>query len=339
MAGDMTILHHLTAPPPRVTGSDAVFQEVDLLIHTFGGETINRYPFETPSRFWPKQLYGLHNLRAARTLEAQAEVNHIWFAMLHPFAFLRFLKKPVVYSVTAGLPSTPPPPFLLQRLRLIVVNNERDKAQLDRWGVRNSRLIIPGIDPARFRESAAAADGGFTLLAASAPWTRGQIRSKGWEALVECAARIPDLRLILLLRGWLEVEVKNLVADRGVASRVEVIDEQADVGALLDRSHAAVVLAENSRLVKAWPHSLLEAMAAGRPVLVSRAIPMAGYVDAQRCGVTAEHLDPVEIMRAIAALRDGYATFRMNATTAARRDFDRQRMLDRWAATYAECRR
>lgn len=338
MAGDMTILHHLTAPPPRVAGSDAVFQEVELLTSSFGGEAINRYPFETPSRFWPKQLYGLHNLRAARALEARAETNHIWFAILHPFTFLRFLDKPIVYSVIARLQATPPPPSLLRRLRLIVVNNERDKTLLDRWGVRNSRLIAPGIAPAFFRETAPPADGGFTLLAASAPWTRGQIRSKGWEALVEVARRTPDLRLILLLRGWLAVEITNLVADRGISSRVEVFDGEAAVGALLDRSHAAVVLAGNERLVKAWPHSLLEAMAVGRPALVSRAIPMAGYVEAQRCGAVAENLDPAEIARAIAVLRDNYASFRANAAAAARRDFDQQRMLSNWSEVYAECR-
>lgn len=334
----MTVLHHLTAPPPRVAGSDAVFQEVEFLIGSFGGDAVVRYPFETPSRFWPKQFYGLHNLAEARKLEEAADLNHVWFAMLYPFAFLRFLRKPVVYSVVAGLQDTPPPLPLLQNLRLIVVDNARDKEQLDRWGVRNGRLIPPGIAPSFFRESAPPADGGFTLLAASAPWTRGQIGSKGWAALVEVARRTPDLRLILLLRGWLSVEITNLVAESGVASRVEVFDGEADVGALLDRSHAAVVLAANRRLVKAWPHSLLEAMAAGRPALVSRAIPMADYVEAQRCGAVAENLDPAEIARAIAALRDNYAFFSANAAAAARRDFDQQRMLASWSEVYTECR-
>jgi len=43
--------------------------------------------------------------------------------------------------------------------------------------------------------------------------------------------------------------------------------------------HAAITLADREGIIKVYPHSLLDALAAGKPVLVSRAIPMADYVE------------------------------------------------------------
>jgi len=334
----MTVLHHLTAVPPRLAGTDAVFQDVAALLQHFDGAIANRYPLRIPTRIWPKQFYGLHDLRHVRQMEAEATVNHIWFAMLYPFAFLRFLAKPVIYSVTAGLQNYPPPARFMHSLRMIIIDNERDRGQLDAWGLRNYRMIRPGIDLTRFAEAPVPTGREFVLLAASAPWTRGQIRSKGWRSLLDVASRMPDLRLVLLLRGWLGAEIKRMVSKQGLTARVEIIDGKVDVGRLMARTHAAVVLAENSKLVKAWPHSLLEAMAVGRPVVVSQAIPMSDYVAQSQCGVVAADCSADTVFGAIERLRNDYDCLQVNAATCARRDFDRAAWVQAWRDVYS-CQR
>ena len=41
----MSVLYLLTAPPPSLEDTDAVFQEVARLRATFGGETVSLFPF------------------------------------------------------------------------------------------------------------------------------------------------------------------------------------------------------------------------------------------------------------------------------------------------------
>ena len=79
------------------------------------------------------------------------------------------------------------------------------------------------------------------------------------------------------------------------------------------RVHAAAVLAGRPGLVKAYPHSLLEALAAGRPVVVSGGNPMAAYVRDTGCGRVLARLDATELVTAIGALRRDYETYRARA--------------------------
>ena len=190
----------------------------------------------------------------------------------------------------------------------IVVSNERDQATLHHWGLENTRLIRPGIDTSRFIPAQPPTGPGFTLLFGSAPWSEPQFRSKGVEALLAAAEARPDLRLVFLWRGLLFEEMQARVAQRGLQARVEVINRQVDVNEVLARAHAAVVLAEDATLVKAFPHSLLESLAAGRPVLVSRALPMADYVERVGCGQVVEVVSSEGVLEALARLEVDYET-------------------------------
>ena len=93
-----------------------------------------------------------------------------------------------------------------------------------------------------------------------------------------------DVRLVFLWRGVLLPELVARVRRFEVSERVEILRDRVDVSEVLARVHAAVVLAGQPGLVRAYPHSLLEALAAGRPVLVSDGNPMAEYVRATGCG-------------------------------------------------------
>ena len=94
---------------------------------------------------------------------------------------------------------------------------------------------------------------------------------------------------------------------------------------MLRRVHAAVVLAGRPGLVKAFPHSLLEALAAGRPVLVSEGNPMAEYVRETGCGRVVPRLAAADLLEAIRLLRLDYATCRARAVDVGQRDFSQER--------------
>jgi glycosyltransferase involved in cell wall biosynthesis len=301
-------------------------QEVDLLRARFGGEVLYLRPSWRARARYPRPLLGLHRLTAIRRLDRHVDLHHVYAPQLFWLPLLWFVKRPVVYTVTAGVgPGRRMPPVAyLRRLGAIVVPSRTDLEALSRRGLGNARLIRPGIDVTRFVDTPVPPGPEFVLLSGSAPWTREQFRTKGVDALLEVARGMPDVRLVFLWRGVLLPELVARVRGLELSERVEILGDWVDVSQVLTRVHAAVVLAGRPGLVKAYPHSLLEALAAGRPVLVSDGNPMAEYVREMGCGRVVPGLREADLIEAIRGLRQSYAAYRTRAHEVGRRDFSQE---------------
>lgn len=316
MAGEpiVNILYLTTAPAPAVPGTDALFQELDALRMAFGGELAYLYPLRRPTVLMPPALLGLQHVFHAPSWNARFDLFHVYGSVLKDMPFLRLLRKPIVFTAAAGLGSGGLQASALRRLAGLVVSSE---AEWDRVPVAmRSRvhLIRPGIDRARFTSvPPAPAAPPFTVLVGSAPWTPAQFASKGVVALLDALKRMDDLRLVFLWRGWHREMLDRLMAERGVADRCEVRDGWVDVPQVIARCHAAVVLAAQPKLVKAYPHSLLEALAAGRPVLASDTLGMARHLQETGCGVVVRGVEADAVVAALAELRAGYADYARKA--------------------------
>jgi glycosyltransferase involved in cell wall biosynthesis len=269
-------------------------------------------------------------------LEPKADLCHLYNAELYYFPLLRFIRKPVVYTVVSGLgrddriPSTD----VLRRLKGIVVPSVEDRERLKQRGLDNVHMFRPGIDVSRFEQTPPATGPEFVLMAGSAPWTRKQFRTKGVNALLQVAQRMPSLRLVFLWRGWFTEEIRRRVNALGLADRVEIHTKRVDVNQVLSRAHAAVVLADKQKLVKAYPHSLLEALACGRPVLVSHRIAMADYVRKAGCGEVVQSLEPSDLLHAIQRLSENYEEHRINACRVGRTDFSQKDLVKSYQDLY-----
>jgi glycosyltransferase involved in cell wall biosynthesis len=338
----MNILFHLTSPWPRIPGTDAVLQEMEALRLRYGGEILQLYPWRQPSRIFPKQLYGIHQVCALRRLEKTTALHHFYYATLYPFPWLFRLRRPLVYSVVSGVGSAfgKNCPDWLRRVHTIVTPNPRDEALLKSWPDIRYRLIRPGIDVERFSHTPYALDRELVLLVGSAPWIPRQFREKGIDLLLDMAAQgtIP-VRLVFLWRGWLVNELKRRVTRRFLAPRVEIINEQTDVTRVLARVHATVVLAGSEKLVKAFPHSLMESLAAGKPVLVSSCLPMADYVREVRCGEVVSSLTSEALMETVRRLMDNYSARQKAALARGKADFALEPMLKAYGEIYDESAR
>jgi glycosyltransferase involved in cell wall biosynthesis len=312
-----------------VPGTDAVVQEVDWLRARFGGEVLSLRPSWRARARYPRPLLGLHRLGAVRQLDRQVDLHHVYAPQLYWLPLLWLVRRPVVYTVTAGVGDgrRMPPAAFLRRLGAIVVPGRGDLEALHRRGLRNARLIRPGIDAARFADTPPPPGPAFVLVSGSAPWTREQFRTKGVDALLEAARAIPDLALVFLWRGVLLPELVARVRHHALSDRVEILSERVDVGPVLARAHAAVVLAERPGLVKAYPHSLLEALAAGRPVVVSDGTPMADYVRETGCGRVVPRPGVTGLIEAIRELRQDYDAYRARARAVGPRDFSLEDFL------------
>lgn len=333
----MNILFHLTSPSPPIPGTDAVFQEIEALRRRFGGECLQFYPFRRPSRIFPKKLYGLHQRRALRRKEPAVDLHHLYYATLYPFPWLRALRKPLIYSAVTGVGAHIERGYAdwMKTVHTIVSCNPRDEAALRALRPARYRIIRPGIAVERFSPEPLPLKDELILLVGSAPWIRRQFQTKGIDLLLDVAGSLP-LRLVFLWRGLLRDELQRHIVRRGLSRRVEIINEATDVNRVLTRVHATVVLAETAKLVKAYPHSLMESLVAGKPALVSGCIPMADYVMETQCGEVVSHLTPDDLRAAIRGLMDHYGERQAKALARCRADFALAPMLKAYGEVYAE---
>lgn len=334
----MTIIFLVPTPPPVLATADAYVQEIHSLRQHFGGEIF----YINPNRFLPRHLplqlprpvFGLHCLPRLRTSARRHRVVQILSPTLYAYPVLSMLGRPVVYQLTGGAGSQTPPLSFFERLAAVTVPDTRSLEHLRAAGLKNVHRVRAGIETGRFRPRHLALGEELHLLMASAPWTTEQFRSKGVDALLDAAVAEPRLRLTLLWRGILTEQVERRIGARGLGARVEVIDRLVDVDEVLAKVHATINLAERGDIVKAYPHSLLESLAAGKPVLVSRAIPMAQDVAASGCGVVVERVASNSILDALRDLEVSYERFQRAAVVASS-DYRLERMVDSFAKVYA----
>lgn len=177
-------------------------------------------------------------------------------------------------------------------------------------------------------------DGGpFLLYLGRLSW------KKGLDRLIPALARVPETTLAVAGNDeeGIRPRLASLAREAGVADRVVFVGpvDGADKAALLQRC-AALVLSSYS---ENFGNSVLEAMAAGRPVAVTPEVGLAGVVREERAGIVADG-DPAilgEALRSLLADPEREAMGRRGAE-AARRHFGWEAVAARMEGVYCESR-
>ncbi len=171
-------------------------------------------------------------------------------------------------------------------------------------------------------------------MVGSAPWVPKQFQTKGIDALLAAARQMSRLHLIFLWRGVLFEEMAARVRRLGLENQVEIINQKVDVNQLLARVHASVTLVTDPIIIRSYPHTLMESLAAGKPILVSRSIPMSDYVEQHRCGQVVEQVTPEDVIRSVEVLAETYTTFQEAAKRLDLQIFSRQGLLESFEHVY-----
>lgn len=205
-------------------------------------------------------------------------------------------------------------------------------------------LMRPAVDLERFvramgRTNSAAPNGGADGAGRERPLRllyAGTVGlAHGLETLLDAAAEAPGLAVTIAGDGADAAALRERLAARGPANvrmlgavpaaRIPELYAEADV--------AAVLLRDLPIFEGALPTKLLEAMAAGRPVVLAARGEAARLVEAEGCGLVVPPEDPRALAQALAALAaDPARRAAMGAAgrRAAERDFGREAWLDRW---------
>jgi glycosyltransferase involved in cell wall biosynthesis len=336
----MNVLYHLTILPPKTPGCDAVVQNVQALQGSVGGQVIYINPNDHAPLYVPRIAFGLDRLRELRELEEGLDLHHVFNPDPFPFPVFRRLRRPVVYSLTTGLNehlARPARRRVIRYFSTLPAVTAADKAtwrHLRSWGLENISLVRTGIDTSRFTHTPQPLRQEIKVMAGSAPWSRAQFARKGVHALLRAARQDPRLHLVFLWRNVLTDYMRHLVHHMGLERQVEVLNERVDVNRVLANVHASIVLATDPSIVVPFPHSLIESLAAGKPVLVSRCIAMAEYVEDKGCGQVVEATTAEGIQGALSRLARDYERLASRAGEIGARDFSQEEMIASFQGLY-----
>ena len=330
----MKILYISPSPPPPIRDTDGLVKEIGYLKKETGGYILYLSPFRFIPSYIPIRILGMQNIPVLKKYEKKVDLVHIFFPYFVNFYFFRLLKKPLIYTITSSIYEKSSINSLTHS-NTVVVSSNHERAYLYSRGFNNVKVIRPGIDLSEIQVSQIPENKAeFVILAGSSPWTKNQFGSKGFDLLLKVLARMPYIRLVCLWRGALYEEWYNRILSSQLIDRIEIINERADVSRVLSRCHVAVCTAARADLVKSYPNSLMEALAAGKPVLISRAIPMSYYVEENGCGMVVENLTADDLITAIREIKDRYSVFKSAADLVGRRDFSRDRMVEEYYEIY-----
>jgi glycosyltransferase involved in cell wall biosynthesis len=148
--------------------------------------------------------------------------------------------------------------------------------------------------------------------------------------------QVPDLRLWIIGDGREASALKDLAAELGIAAAVEFFGEQSAVGDWLN--HADVFML--SSVSEGLPISILEAMAAGLPIIVTDVGGMPEVLELSGAGkvVPVGNIESLaDAIKEYAARRQELAGLGQRARSCYLQHFRPERMADDYLNLYQAC--
>jgi glycosyltransferase involved in cell wall biosynthesis len=158
---------------------------------------------------------------------------------------------------------------------------------------------------------------------------------KGHSTLLSAAVRLPDVVLAFAGDGPERDTLAQQAAELGIAERVRFLGFRSDINDLL----ATCDLVALPPLFDGYPLALMEAMAAGKPVITTSAGGQAEMVRNGETGVVVPPGDPTALADALHLLLTDRALAKRlarAARTQAEREFGAERMVEQVEAVYTD---
>jgi len=197
--------------------------------------------------------------------------------------------------------------------------------------------IRNGAWPPAIESERAVAKRGFTLISVGR-----LVRAKNYGTLLRAVAKarrlVPDLNLWLLGDGEESLALKQLSVELRLASAVRFFGERRDVGSWLRAADVFVL----SSISEGLPVSMLEAMAAGLPAIVTEVGGLPEVVALSGAGTTVPARDVDNLARTIvefANRRHELAALGERASSCYRAHFTPDRMAGEYLTLYRACLR
>lgn len=279
------------------------------------------------------RLYPLFRYVMPR-LEQQFDVSHI-YTTLADWYFLNALgRRAIVLTLTAH--SQGVHAHLLGKIAHAVAQSEQLADSAVQHGIPADRvsIVYPGVNLDLFNAKAPLEAGKvWKCLFASSPENTQEIYTKGVDLLLDLAACEPNLEITILWRPFgpqsdlalQEVQKRrlpNLVIHRGRIT---------DIHRFYGQFHFTI--APFRTVGKPCPDSIVESLASGRPVLVSRYVDIADLLEQEGCGLSFEQTVN-GIREAFALLCARYQSLCHHARVCAEKYFNIQNTIQAYKEIY-----
>ena len=164
------------------------------------------------------------------------------------------------------------------------------------------------------------------------------VEKKGFRHLVEAAARTDGIHLLIAGEGDLRHDLQAQARAAGVAAHFPGALERDDMAAAIAASDVVVVpsVVDRAGNVDGLPNALLEALAAGKPVVASRVAGIPDVVEDERNGLLVPEKDERALAAALLRLRQEPETCR-RLSAEARRRAEKALGWDAAARRFEEC--
>ncbi len=291
----LTVLYHGERKDDKFLTWDAVGQEIKLLSQNYGNRifaysgSFRKRLLQLSQRlpFLLERIY-FHKIFC---FDKKVNLHHLFFPRLSNFRFLRKLKKPLIYSsVAKGMGFSTASELIEQAkkmdyVRFFTVACEEDKKTLNDAGIKNVAVVLPGINLDRFRKISFNPNSPRKLLMATPPTSFKRFENRGINLILDTLKNLPDLKVTFLWRNVAYEEMKNLVNEKEVVNQVEIVNQLVKPEDYLQESAGAVAVFTGTEGNKAYPNSIIESLASGRPVIVSSIMPIAKIIQQYHCGI------------------------------------------------------
>lgn len=185
--------------------------------------------------------------------------------------------------------------------RAVALGAAADRLEVVPYGVDTSRFTPGAETRTRIRQRINLADGDRLVVAAGR-----LVRKKGFEYLIDAMAHLPGAHLALAGDGDLAHELRTRAALAGVADRVHFLGDvsQDDVAGWFGAADVVAIpsVRDDSGNVDGLPNTVLEALAAGAPVVATSAGGIGSVIVDDQTGVIVPERDAGALGRAVALL-------------------------------------
>lgn len=316
---------------------EAISKEIDILHKNFNSIIINpvngfKFSKNLISFNFRRFPFGLFCIPF---FDKKNKISHIYTSLGNYF-FLRLLRtKPVILTAAGPSPKHKIKKCLkfYKKLNKIIVESEYEKKLLLSLNVQKNKieLIYPGIDLNKFNYNKA--EGRFKILFASAPLEKKQFYTKGVLKILEVAKNKKDVDFILLWRGKFLKDILKLTKD---LDNVHIINNKIkDMNQIYGKVHATILPIINSKNSKPCPHSIIESLASGKPVLVSNMCKISNLIKKEKCGIVFESTTE-NIIQNITKLKENYEIYQKKCNNVAKKYFDKKDFLSKYKKIYSE---
>jgi glycosyltransferase involved in cell wall biosynthesis len=271
---------------------------------------------------------------ALRVLERRFDINHVYTG-LEDWHFLSVLgRRPIVLTVTQR--GTPADRGLLSRVTHVVAESDGLAETAIAAGIPRDRISVryPGVDLTEFAAAPPPPTNGvWKCVFASSPENASEIETKGLALLIELARLEPSFSLTVLWRpfgpdsdaalsGLRSTLPPNVQINAGRVARIQDCYRDA---------HFSV--APFLTVGKPCPNSVIEALAVGRPALVSDYTDLGALLEREQAGV--RFLPTIDdLRRAFDELRANYGRLQQGSRPCAERHFNLADVVRHYGTVY-----